>query len=123
MAVKDAVSSEFKKFIEEEIKDVQERKGTYANDGKTKWYVRKDGPAEVHKHERKQLNKEVKASIGGPSRGMGKIAADTIAVAERAFKIRNMTRRHAYVKKQVQCEQLEAALENLRDSVNTQVTA
>lgn len=124
MAVKDAIQDEFNSFIEEEINEqASTLKDAYTNTSKSKWYKRQDGPQTKHEFKRDTLNEEVKRSPGGPSRGIGKIAADLIAVRERTYNlVYNSTRLGMFVKAHVRAEETEAVLENIKEEVLEQVT-
>ena len=122
MGVKAAIQAEFLPYITEENKEqALTLKPAYINTGKFEWYDREGGPPSIHSHERNKLNEEVKKSLGGPTRGMGKIAADTIASHERLLNTRNETRLQCFVRSHVRAAQISGALQHLRDLILNRV--
>jgi hypothetical protein len=122
MSIKSQFQAEFQPFVDAEVKHLDAEAKARLNTGTTQWY--RHGPAAEHQFKREQLDTAAPKELAAIDQGLGKVLADTVTVAQRAYNLRyGLCRLDMYVKERVRCDQRALSLEALRDRVSKELTS
>jgi hypothetical protein len=122
MTLKAQFQAEYQVFSDAEVKHLDEQSEAYCNLVEFKWY--RHGPPKTHKFQRKQLDQQIPNEEASIDQGLGKVVADQIAVANRAFNLRyGVCRLDLFAKQCVRADQTALSLESIRDRVSKELTS